>query len=96
MATISATLNEDLYILQSLYRSEGHLEAKMMMDEVINLSDQLSKLQLPGELFFERLLSSAHNIGTVYRYSETEMIPLNDVLDMIKEHQACYASKVVA
>lgn len=96
MATISATLNEDLYILQSLYRAEGNFEAKMMMDEVINLSDQLSKLQLPGQLFFERLLSSAHNIGVVYKYSEADMVALNDVIDMIKEHQTRYSAKVNA
>lgn len=94
MATLSATLNEDLYILQSLYRADGNLEAKMMMDEIINLSDQFSKLQLPGELFFERLLSSARNIGVVYKYSEADMVALNDVIDMIKEHQAKYGSKV--
>lgn len=86
MATLSATLNEDLYILQTLYRADGNLEAKMMIDEVINLSDQYSKLQLPAPVFFERLIASARNIGEVYRYGESDMDALNNVIDTIKEH----------
>lgn len=91
MATISATLNEDLYILQGLYRAEKNMEAKMMIDEVINLSDQYSKLQLPAPVFFERLIASAHNIGKVYNYSESEMDALNNVIDTINEHSEKFA-----
>jgi hypothetical protein len=90
MATISATLNEDLYVLQSVYRSEKNFEAKMLIDEIINLSDQFSKLQLPVELFFERLIASARNVGSVYGYSETEMEPLNETIEIILEHSNRY------
>lgn len=94
MASISYTLNQDIYVLLDLYRADANLEAMFLMNQAIDLSDQISKMHLPSAEFFILLISRIKVIGEIYKYGEAEMAAMNELLEIIEEHSARYCTNL--
>jgi hypothetical protein len=94
VASISYTLNQDIYVLLDLYRADANLEAMFLMNQAIDLSDQISKMHLPAAEFFTLLISRITVIGEIYKYGEAEMAAMNELLEIIKEHRDRYCTNL--
>lgn len=94
MASVSYTLNQDIYVLLDLYRADSNLEAMFLMNQAIDLSDQISKMHLPNEEFFIRLISRVEVIGEIYNYGEAEMAAMKELLEIIQEHRDRYCTNL--
>lgn len=89
MASISYTLNQDIYVLLDLYKENHDFEAMFLMNQAIDRSDQISKLHLPTPEFFDRLESNIQVIAKVEGYT-AEMPALKELLEVVKEHRTRY------
>lgn len=87
MASISFTLNQDIYVLLDLYKENRDFEAMFLMNQAIDRSDQISKFHLPIVEFFARLTESIKVIATVEGYSE-DMPALKELLELVEEHRS--------
>jgi hypothetical protein len=87
LASISFTLNQDIYVLLDLYKENDDFEAMFLMNQAIDRSDQISKFHLPTAEFFAKLTDSIKVIATVEGYSE-DMPALKELLELVEEHRS--------
>lgn len=93
MASVSYTLNQDIYVLLDLYKETQDFEAMFLMNQAVDRSDQISKLHLPTPEFFTRLESAIRVIAEVENYP-AEMTALKELREVIQEHSTRYCSNV--
>lgn len=89
MASISYTLNQDIYVLLDLSKETQDFDAMFLMNQAIDLSDQISKLHLPTPEFFARLTNSIKVLAEVSEYP-TEMPALKELREVVEEHRTRY------
>jgi hypothetical protein len=93
VASVSYTLNQDIYVLLDLYKENQDFEAMFLMNQAVDRSDQISKFHLPTSEFFSRLESSIRVIAEVEGYS-SEMPALKELLEVIQEHSTRYCTNI--
>jgi hypothetical protein len=93
VASISYTLNQDIYVLLDFYKENQDFEAMFLMNQAIDRSDQISKLHLTTPEFFSRLESTIQVIAEVESYS-SEMPALKELLEIVGEHRTRYCTNL--
>jgi hypothetical protein len=93
VASVSYTLNQDIYVLLDLYKENQDFEAMFLMNQAVDRSDQISKLHLPTLEFFARLESTIQVMAKVEGYS-AEMPALKELLEIVEEHRTRYCTNL--
>lgn len=89
MASVSYTLNQDIYVLLDIYKEDSDFEAMFLMNQAVDRSDQISKFHLPAPEFFTRLEASIRALANFEGYS-AEMPALKELLEVVEEHRTRY------